>query len=50
MISRCACQFARSESDVALMRRVHVELHREALGDEMLLGERPRQFDRSSIG
>ena len=30
---------------LALMRRVHVELHREALGHEMLLGKRPRQGD-----
>ena len=30
---------------LALMRRVHVELHREALGDEVLLGERSRQVD-----
>ena len=27
------------------MRRVHVELHGQTLGDEMLGGERPRQLD-----
>ena len=50
VISRCACQFARSDSDVALVRRVHVELHRKTLGDEVLLGEGPRQLDAVLVG
>ena len=36
----CAFAFA-----ALLLRRVHVELHREALGDEVLLGERAGQLD-----
>ena len=32
------------------MRRVHVELHRQSLGDEVLLGERARQFDPVGVG
>ena len=35
---------------LALVRRVHVELHRQALGDEVLLGERPRQCDAVLVG